>query len=100
MCRHHCNEDIGCSLYGINIDHKTSGACYETPEKNLIGKKMEDFSVVSWEKVVESVRRKEASPIFVPTVDNSCLKCYFRGKKQGRGINLDPVRFEEYPRQP
>jgi hypothetical protein len=21
MCRHHCNEDIGCSSYGINIDH-------------------------------------------------------------------------------
>jgi hypothetical protein len=32
---------------------------------------MEDFSVVSWEKLVESVRRKEVSPIFVPTVDNS-----------------------------
>ncbi len=27
MCRHHCNEDIGCSLYGIEIDHKASGTC-------------------------------------------------------------------------
>jgi hypothetical protein len=42
---------------------------------------MEDFSVVSWEKVVESVRRKEASPIFVPTVDNSCWGYYFKGKR-------------------
>jgi hypothetical protein len=81
MCRHHCNEDIGCSLYRVNIDHKTSGACYETPEKAPGRKKdMEDFSVVSWEKLVESVRRKEVSPIFVPTVDNSCRECYFRGK--------------------
>ena len=27
MCRHHYNEDIGCSLYGIGIDHKTSESC-------------------------------------------------------------------------
>jgi len=27
MCWNHCNEDTGCSLYGINIDHKASGAC-------------------------------------------------------------------------
>jgi len=39
MCRHHCNEDIGCSLYRINIDHKTRGTCYETPGKALIGKR-------------------------------------------------------------
>jgi hypothetical protein len=44
---------------------------------------MEDFSVVSWEKVVELVRRREASPIFVLTVDNSCLECYLRDKKMG-----------------
>jgi hypothetical protein len=27
MCGHQCDEDIGSSLYGIEIDHKTSGAC-------------------------------------------------------------------------
>jgi len=27
MCRHQCNEGIGSSLYRIEIDHKTSGAC-------------------------------------------------------------------------
>ena len=39
MCRHHCNEAIGCSLYRINIDHKTSGVYYETLGKALIEKR-------------------------------------------------------------
>jgi hypothetical protein len=37
------------------------------PKKSLIGKRHGRFSVFSQKKVVESVRRKEAISIFVPT---------------------------------
>jgi len=67
MCRQHCNEDIGRSLYGVNINHKTRGTCYETPEKVPDWEKTWKISVFSQKKVVESVRRKEAISIFVPT---------------------------------
>ena len=35
MCGHHCNEGIGCSIYGIEIDHKTSESCPGTQPLSL-----------------------------------------------------------------
>jgi len=55
MCRHQCNEGIGSSLYGIEIDHKTSESCPGTQPLSLNLLAFTDLAKISKERL--TVRR-------------------------------------------